>query len=204
MTTDDTRPPEPSCCDYACYEDPGCACDGCANNADAMKVKITDDSLAEALAALMAEQVLYTYQMNSGPVLRGSIVTQTRALNAAEVADALRAHPDRLAIAASLLTVEDVAEALWVAWPLLRRDGALGLTRPKPDAVAAILAALRDKSCTWPGTPRRSAPPSESRDDHRAVRPHRHPVHCVCECGCGERVVVVCGWCRDGLHGEAS
>jgi hypothetical protein len=25
-------------------------------------------------------------------------------------------------------------------------------------------------------------------------------VHCVCECGCAEYVVVVCGFCRDGLH----
>ena len=28
-------------------------------------------------------------------------------------------------------------------------------------------------------------------------------VHCVCECGCAEAVVVVCGWCREGHHEEA-
>ena len=27
-------------------------------------------------------------------------------------------------------------------------------------------------------------------------------VHCVCECGCRESVVVVCGFCRDGQHTE--
>ena len=29
-------------------------------------------------------------------------------------------------------------------------------------------------------------------------------VHCVCECGCREHVVVVCGFCRDGQHREES
>lgn len=28
-------------------------------------------------------------------------------------------------------------------------------------------------------------------------------VHCVCECGCREHVVVVCGFCREDVHGEA-
>jgi len=27
-------------------------------------------------------------------------------------------------------------------------------------------------------------------------------VHCVCECACREYVVVVCGFCRDGMHSE--
>jgi hypothetical protein len=27
-------------------------------------------------------------------------------------------------------------------------------------------------------------------------------VHCVCECGCREHVVVVCGFCRSGTHTE--
>jgi hypothetical protein len=27
-------------------------------------------------------------------------------------------------------------------------------------------------------------------------------VHCVCECGCREHVVVVCGFCREDVHGE--
>jgi hypothetical protein len=33
-------------------------------------------------------------------------------------------------------------------------------------------------------------------------RPLPEPaVTCVCACGCRERVVVFCGWCRDGIHG---
>ena len=27
-------------------------------------------------------------------------------------------------------------------------------------------------------------------------------VSCVCECGCCEHVVVVCGFCREDIHGE--
>jgi hypothetical protein len=27
-------------------------------------------------------------------------------------------------------------------------------------------------------------------------------VTCVCACGCRESVVVFCGFCRDGMHGE--
>ena len=27
-------------------------------------------------------------------------------------------------------------------------------------------------------------------------------VTCVCACGCREAVVVFCGFCRDGMHGE--
>ena len=34
-------------------------------------------------------------------------------------------------------------------------------------------------------------------------RPLPEPtVTCVCECGCQERVVVFCGFCRDGQHRE--
>ena len=34
-------------------------------------------------------------------------------------------------------------------------------------------------------------------------RPLPEPtVTCVCDCGCQERVVVFCGWCRDGQHRE--
>jgi hypothetical protein len=35
-------------------------------------------------------------------------------------------------------------------------------------------------------------------------RPLPEPaVTCVCACGCREAVVVCCGFCRDGIHGEA-
>ena len=27
-------------------------------------------------------------------------------------------------------------------------------------------------------------------------------VHCGCDCGCREHVVVVCGFCREDIHGE--
>jgi len=34
-------------------------------------------------------------------------------------------------------------------------------------------------------------------------RPLPEPaVTCVCACGCRESVVVFCGFCRDGMHGE--
>jgi hypothetical protein len=34
-------------------------------------------------------------------------------------------------------------------------------------------------------------------------RPLPEPaVTCVCACGCREAVVVFCGFCRDGMHGE--
>jgi hypothetical protein len=26
--------------------------------------------------------------------------------------------------------------------------------------------------------------------------------HCVCRCGCREHVVIVCGFCREDIHGE--
>jgi hypothetical protein len=46
------------------------------------------------------------------------------------------------------------------------------------------------------GDPADIVAPSSSRPLPRSA------LHCVCECGCREHVVVVCGFCRDGAHGE--
>ena len=112
------------------------------------------DPLAEALSALILEQVPFTYTM-----FGGNTVTQLRDLNAAELAAALRAHPNWRAICVSGLTVEDVAEAMhrWVKPGHLdvafddwdeEEDGLASVCdgpEPHMDDAAAILAALGDK-----------------------------------------------------------
>ena len=47
----------------------------------------------------------------------------------------------------------------------------------------------------------RSATPADIVGSASFPRPLPEPtVTCVCDCGCQERVVVFCGWCRDGQH----
>jgi hypothetical protein len=39
---------EPSCCEYACYEDPGCSCDGC----ELIRLRKIEEAAREALEVL--------------------------------------------------------------------------------------------------------------------------------------------------------
>jgi hypothetical protein len=54
------------------------------------------------------------------------------------------------------------------------------------------------------GRARRNGDPADIVVSAPYPRPLPEPaVTCVCACGCRESVIVFCGFCRDGMHGEA-
>jgi hypothetical protein len=110
------------------------------DDADALAVSrgvTTDDTPYDPLAKALAE-ALPTYGELMG---MSSIVPELRD----HLAAALRNHPDRLRIAASLLTVEDVAEALGLCGIAIENVASIGNADqwlPDYELARGFLAAL--------------------------------------------------------------
>lgn len=91
--------PEVSCCELACYEDPGCACEGCAQPApDAPDVRGAWPDNQHRLAAIITD-ILPTIPANAGPVSIAALIAHGldfAGVDAQPAPDALRVAAQRV------------------------------------------------------------------------------------------------------------